>query len=259
MKPIIVKLGGSVITDKRKPFTVRKSVLGRLAKELSDARGPLVVVHGGGSFGHTVAAKYNIAKGYRSRKQLMGLSLTHRSMERLNAQVVEALQGAGLPAVAVQPSACAVVSNGRIVSMELRPVRKMLELGIVPVLYGDAVTDAKKGMCILSGDQLMSRLASELGASRVIVGADVDGVFTSNPKKDRGARHLDRITPSTKLSLGGAGVKDVTGGMKNKVDELMALARIGIESEIANAMRPGVMKKLVSGGRGLGTIIGGSR
>jgi len=259
MKPLIVKLGGSVITDKSRPFSVRKSVLQRLAKELTSAKKPLVIVHGGGSFGHPLASKYEIAKGYKNKGQLMGLSYTHRAMERLNASVVETLQEAGLPAMAIQPSACAVVHGGRIVSIELQPVKKMLDLGIVPVLYGDAVVDHKKGMCILSGDQITARLARELGASRVILGADVDGVYTSDPKSGKKAKLLRRITPATKgkLSLGGVrGVMDVTGGMKNKVEELMTLTKFGIECEIANATKPGVIKKLVSGKRGIGTIIG---
>jgi isopentenyl phosphate kinase len=260
MKPWIVKLGGSVITDKSRPFTARKSVLRRLAKELAAAKRPLVIVHGGGSFGHPLASKYEIAKGYKNKGQLMGFSHTRRAMEKLNAHVVEALQEAGLAAVAIQPSACAVVRGGRIVSIELQPVKKMLSLGLVPVLYGDAVVDHKKGMCILSGDQITARLAKELGASRVILGADVDGVYTSDPKSGGKAKLLKKITPATKgkLSLGGVrGVMDVTGGMKNKVEELMALTKFGIECEIANATKPGVIEQLVSGKRGLGTIIGG--
>ncbi|MDI6642776.1 MAG: isopentenyl phosphate kinase [Candidatus Hodarchaeaceae archaeon] len=257
MKPLIVKLGGSVITDKRRPFTVRRATLTRLARELAAAKGPLVVVHGGGSFGHPVASKYRIAEGYKNKGQLMGLSLTHRAMERLNAHVIEALQKAGLPAIAVQPSACAVVSGGRIQSMELAPIKKLLGLGLVPVLYGDAVPDLRSGMSILSGDQIVAYLARELNAFRVILGVDVDGVYTANPKKDKRAKLVRKITPVDKelTSLDVAGVKDVTGGMRSKVKELISLAMHGVEAEIVNATKPGVIRKAIQGKRGLGTVI----
>lgn len=258
METLIVKLGGSVITDKRRQFSINRTVLKRLAHELAAAKGPLLVVHGGGSFGHPLAAKYRIAEGYKDRKQLIGLSLTHRAMECLNAEVVEALNGAGLPAIAVQPSACTVVDEGRIRSMELTPVRKMLELGLIPVLYGDAVPDASRGMSILSGDQIVSYLARELCASRVILGSDVDGVYTANPKKDKRARLVRRITPADKdivASLGAAEGEDVTGGMENKVRELLTLSEHGVEAEIVNATKPGVLKRAVKGERGLGTVI----
>jgi isopentenyl phosphate kinase len=259
MQTLIVKLGGSVITDKRRRFAVNRSTLKRLASELAAVEGPLVVVHGGGSFGHPMASKYKIDEGYKSGQQLMGLSLTHRAMERLNAHVIEALQKAGLPAIAVQPSACAVVSDGRIQSMELTPVKKLLELGLVPVLYGDAVPDLSRGMCILSGDQLIAYLARELGAGRVILGVNVDGVYAGDPKVDRNAELVPEITPANwpevAESIGSAGGEDVTGGMANKVRELLALAERGVEAEIVNATKSGTIKRAILGERGLGTRV----
>ena len=259
MQPLIVKLGGSVITDKRRPFVVRRATLRRLARELVAAKEPLILVHGGGSFGHPVASKYRIAEGYKNKNQLMGLSLTHQAMEQLNANVIEALQKAGLPAVAVQPSACVVVSGGQIQSMELAPVKKLIELGIIPVLYGDAVPDLNKGMSILSGDKIVACLALALKAPRVIFGVDVDGVYTANPKKTKHAELARRITPADEklvASIGAAKGKDVTGGMGNKVRELLALAERGVEAEIVNATKPGILKRAVQGERGLGTVIG---
>ena len=259
MQPLIVKLGGSVITDKRRPFVVRRATLRRLARELAAAKEPLILVHGGGSFGHPVASKYRIAEGYKNKNQLMGLSLTHRAMEQLNANVIEALQKAGLPAVAVQPSACAVVSGGQIQSMELAPVKKLIELGITPVLYGDAVPDLNKGMSILSGDKIVAYLALALKAPRVIFGVDVDGVYTTNPKKAKHAELVRRITPADEklvASIGAAEGKDVTGGMGNKVRELLALAERGVEAEIVNATKLGILKRAVQGERGLGTVVG---
>ena len=260
MQPLVVKLGGSVITDKSKKFSVEQDTLKRLAGELTSARGSLVVVHGGGSFGHPLASEYGIDSGFKEERQLMGFSLTHRAMEKLNAKVVEALQDVGLAAMPVQPSACAVVDGGRIVSMELRPFRKLLELGLVPVTYGDVVPDLTRGMSILSGDQLVVHLARELGAKKVVVGVDVDGVYTGDPKVDAEAELVPEITPANwgevERSIGGAAGPDVTGGMANKVRELLKLAEGGIEAQIVNAARPGVLRRAIMGER-VGTRIKG--
>lgn len=260
LRPLIVKLGGSAITDKRRKFAVRWTVLRRIARELAAVRGPLVLVHGGGSFGHPLASKYKIGKGYEGEWQLMGLSLTHRAMERLNAHIIDALQKVGLPAIAIQPSACVVVDGGRIQSMELAPVKKLLELGIVPVLYGDAVPDLGKGMSILSGDQLVAELTRELGAGRVILAADVDGVYTADPKRNKKAKLIREINPTNWPSVEKRLVSivtgvDVTGGIANKVKELLALAEHGVEAEIINAMKPGLLRRAISGERGLGTRV----
>lgn len=257
-----MKLGGSVITDKRKPFTLKRAVIKRLAKELKEVREPLVLVHGGGSFGHPLALKYRIADGYHREDQLMGISLTHLAMEKLNKYLIEALQKEGMPAIAFQPSTCVLSSNGRIKSMELRPLRRMLVLGLVPVLYGDVVLDVSKGICILSGDQMVSYLARKLGATRVIFGVDVDGVYTTCPKKNTRAELLRVITPSDVelvASMGQGEAGDVTGGMQAKVRELLELAKFGIEAEIVNATRPNVLKEALQGKRGLGTIVTGGK
>ncbi len=259
MQPLIVKLGGSVITDKSKKFSVKQEALDRLAGELTSAEGSLVVVHGGGSFGHPLASEYDLDSGYKEERQLMGFSLTHRAMERLNARVIEALQGAGLPAVAIQPSACAVVEDGRVVSMELRALRKLLDLGLVPVTYGDAVPDLKRGMSILSGDQLVVHLAKELGAQRVILGVDVGGVYTGDPKVDKEAKLVPKITPESwaevEKSIGEAQGPDVTGGMANKIGELLKLAQRGIEAQVVDATKPDILKRAISGESELGTRI----
>jgi isopentenyl phosphate kinase len=257
-KSLIVKFGGSVITDKSKRFTVRDDVLKRLAEELTSAKDPLVLVHGGGSFGHPLASEYGLDSGYKEKRQLKGFSLTHRAMERLNTKVVEALQDVGFAAVAIQPSACAVVEDGQIVSMELRPFHKLLELGLVPVTYGDVVPDLTRGMSILSGDQLVVHLAQELGAQRIILGVDVEGVYMGDPKVDRDAKIVPEITPESwsevERSVGEVRAPDVTGGMANKVRELLKLAEHGIEAQIVNAMKPGILKRAILGER-LGTRI----
>jgi isopentenyl phosphate kinase len=254
-----VKLGGSVITDKQRRFSVRLKTLRRIAKELAAVKEPMIIVHGGGSFGHPIASKYDIAKGYLYKRQLMGFSLTHRAMEELNGYVVDALKEAGIPAMSVQPSACTVVRNGRIVSMELAPIRKLLELGITPVLYGDVVPDLNRGMSILSGDQLVMYLAQKLRASRVILGVDVDGFYTADPKSYKGAKLIREITPENWRDLAKSAstnkVRDVTGGMSKKIEELLPLAKLGVEAEIINATKPGILRRAVLGERGLGTRI----
>ena len=99
-KPIILKLGGSVITVKDKPLTPNMDAIGRLAEEIAEADvSPLIIVHGGGSYGHPLAAKYKIAEGFKSRSQTLGFSKTHNAMVSLNMLVVESLLNEGVPGI----------------------------------------------------------------------------------------------------------------------------------------------------------------
>lgn len=259
MSLFIVKIGGSVITDKSEKFSLRKDLLKRIAEELASIDEEIVLVHGGGSFGHPVASEYDISSGYTAEEQLEGFSETHMAMERLNSRIVDSLIDAGRPAIPVQTSASTVVEDDEIVSMDLQNLRQMLEMGITPVLYGDCVPDLEKGMTILSGDQLAAFLAKELGAEKVILGADVDGVFTGNPKKCEDAKLIPEITPERwneiSSSVDFPKSEDVTGGMRNKVEALLKLAEKGIESRIVNAKKPDILKKAIKSDKEVGTKI----
>jgi isopentenyl phosphate kinase len=226
VKPTVLKLGGSVITNKNKPATAKIDTIERLAEEIARAKIPaLILVHGGGSFGHPVAKRYNLAAGYGDQSQITGFSETHRAMTKLNSLVMEALISHGINAVVVQPSSCIVTKSGRIKSMELNPIKRMLDMKLVPVLYGDVVLDSDKGFAILSGDQIVVSLAINFGAQRIIMGGDVDGIYTADPKIDTSAKLVKRITlkelKTQKHEIEGAKSTDVTGGMLGKIRELV--------------------------------------
>jgi isopentenyl phosphate kinase len=260
IKPTILKLGGSVITNKEKPWTPDLQVIERLAKEIYRANSSsLILVHGGGSFGHPVADLYDIAGGYAAPSQILGFSQTHLAMTLLNSWVMQSLISHNIPALEINPSSCIVTKAGRIVDMELEPLKKMLKLGFVPVLYGDAVLDSERGFAILSGDQLVSSLAIKLGADRIIMGADVDGLYTADPKADSSAQLICHLTleelKSLKHKIEGSRVTDVTGGMLGKMLEITIAIENDIETVIVNASKPLRVYKALKGNKVVGTII----
>jgi isopentenyl phosphate kinase len=260
---VIVKLGGSAITakDDSRP-EVNSANLERLAEEIAEARKEsntsLFIVHGAGPFGHVPAKKYELNSGLKSPGQVMGISETHQSMEELDYIVVAALRKKGIPAIAFQPSAGGVLKNGKLVRFPLDVIQKMLDAGLVPVSYGDVLIDEEKGVGILSGDRLVPYLAEKLEADRVILVADVPGIFDKDPKRNKDARiirELGRKSVRQIREIGAAKGTDVTGGMKGKLDELLRLADMGIESEIISGFVPGDLKRTLLGERGAGTII----
>lgn len=260
VKPIILKLGGSVITRKEKPLTPDTRAIKRLAHEISRANVSwLVLVHGGGSFGHPLAKQYTIQEGYREPSQIIGFSKTHQAMVTLNKLVVDSLIQHNIPAVTVHPSSCIITKQGRIQIMEERPLRKLLEMEFVPVLYGNTVTDSDMGFAILSGDQLVSSLAIILNAKRIIMGIDVDGLYTADPKIDPKASLIQYMTPAElknmEHKIEEIKVTDVTGGMPRKILELMPAIEMGIQALIVNAAKPNNVYKALKGERVVGTIV----
>lgn len=259
MTLVVIKLGGSAITDKDKKFSVKGLVIKKIAKRLSDLEEDYILIHGGGSFGHPLASEYEINGGFYKDEQIMGFAKTHQVMERLNTKIVNSLVEAGAPAMAYQTSASTVVKNDEIISMDLRNIKKLVELGIVPVLYGDSVPDLEKGMTILSGDQLLAYIAEKMNASKVVLGTNVEGLYTADPEVDENADLIPKIYAknwediSTLIDFSAAG--DVTGGMKNKVEVLVKLAKKGIESHILDATEPENIIEAITTDKRIGTVI----
>ncbi len=261
---IVIKLGGSVITRKKDDTPeLNEKNLRRLAGEIADALAEngkrLFIVHGAGPFGHIFAKRYNLHLGLSDEKQIEGIGITHRWMQLLNYEVVKALQEAGVKAMPFQPSAGGILCDGKLVQFPLNVVEKFLDMGLVIVSHGDVLLDNRTGIGILSGDHLAPYVAHNLRASRLILGTDVDGVFTKDPNKNPDAKLIPVITPKNidhvVEELTGSTGTDVTGGMARKVLELLDLAEKGVESEIINIEKPGILYKALTGERGLGTII----
>ncbi|MBS7287609.1 MAG: isopentenyl phosphate kinase family protein [Candidatus Freyarchaeota archaeon] len=249
------------MTNKNKPFSIRRKVIKRISEEVATAIRsgcpPLVIVHGGGSFGHPLAKKYGIHHGFREETQLIGFAETVQAMRRLSGVIAENLHTSGVPALPLQPSAITVQKNGRIAVMFSEVIEKALAMGFTPVLWGDAVLDEEKRFTILSGDQIVSHLSAVLSPLRVVFGTDVDGICPTDPKRTK-TRPFEELKRSelemmtTRPSESG-GV-DVTGGMMGKLNEIISITSRGIEVVVTNATKAGNILRALLGGK-VGTLV----
>lgn len=254
---VVVKLGGSLITDKNKPFFFHSEVVSRLARELAEAyrEKDLVVLHGGGSYGHPVARQYRVSEGL-PKSSLKGLAETRYWMTVLNAKVTRALVDAGIPAVPMQTSAFTICEGGVIKRVFLEPLKALLSMRAVPLAYGDVVVDTVSGFSILSADVLAAELAIRLGAERLVYALAVDGVYTANPDAVSTARLLTELSADAVESVasGGTGI-DVTGGMRLKLRCAARAAREGIEVVLGTGLREGNLVRMIVSGKGVCTRI----
>ena len=229
---LILKLGGSVITDKSADCAINRVQLASIAVFIARARtAGILVIHGAGSCGHPEAKRYKLDVG-AVKGHTEGIYVTHRAVSRLNDEVVATLREQGVAAIGVHPLHTAIADNGRLVSFECRHLETMLDLGMVPVIHGDVVMDLSKGACIISGDQLVRYLAVGLGISRVGLATDVPGVLDG----ERVVPEINRDIMPT-LRIGNSIHTDVTGGMRGKINELLELAEAGIGSDIFHVSR----------------------
>lgn len=248
---VILKMGGSVITNKQKEFSARSDVINKICFETSKIRKPLILIHGAGSFGHPIAKKFEIHKGFHLKSQLNGILDIRVKMQDLGNIISEALQRYNVAVMPIVSSSCMIADNKRLINVNIEIFRLFLKLGMVPLCSGDVVADKKLGFCIVSGDQIAVYLAKKLNASKVIFGCDVDGIFSSNPKQNEDAELLTKIKLTDidnilKNSISETDAPDVTGGMLGKLKEGIELVNLGIEVNIMNLNKPENLNKLIN-------------
>lgn len=256
MKPVVfIKIGGSLITDKSKPFTLDEESLALIVSEIGRAKKEtcklLILGHGGGSFPHVPAQKYQTHLGVINKESYQGIAEVQEAAARLNRIVVKKLVEAGLPAVSISPSSCYLTSAGQVVKIFFEPIERLLKFEMLPVLYGDVVLDQEKGCCILSTESVLGSLALKLKEKgwpieKIIHCGKTEGVY------DKEGKTIPMINkenfPRYKSILGGSGGIDVTGGMIHKVEESLKLADQGIPALIIDGVTHGTLLKAINNG-----------
>ena len=232
----LIKLGGSIITDKTKECCFRQETVERLAKEIKKANQEIILVHGAGSFGHILAKKYDLLNGYKENKQLIGFAQTQLRVQQLNRLILESLHQQGLPAVSIPPHAMLTLDNHRPTLVNYSIIRSYLKKGFLPVTFGDVSLDTTLGFSICSGDLLMQMLAREFLPEKVIFVLDEDGLFAANPKTDPSASFIETATLKELAAFTTSldDHADVTRGMEGKLETIKIIAQSGMDSILLN-------------------------
>ena len=256
----IVKLGGSVISDKSKPFSFRTKVVQRIAYEIREylkafPQCSLIMVHGGGSFGHPLVKEYNLQKGLADEKSLEGASLTNNAMRELCMKISKILIKAGLHVFPLQTSALFMREYGtKFIGAKI--VKETISKGFIPLLHGDLILDSATGVSVLSGDEIIVHLASTFKPLETLFIVDVDGIYVNIDGKRKWLhkitlRELDNLISYMEPIEG----YDVTGGMLYKLSQVRELLKICEKVKIVNGLRKRNVFHAFAGDVFKGTII----
>jgi isopentenyl phosphate kinase len=257
-----LKLGGSLITDKKQPNTPRMDVITRLAKEIHTVRVAepglkLILGHGSGSFGHTAAAKYGTRAGVQTAEEWRGFAEVWLAASALNRIVVEALHQTGLPAISFPTASATTAIDGKIKEWDLAPIENALAQGLIPLVFGDVAFDRQRGGTILSTEDIFTRLARHFKPQRILLAGIEAGVWADYPSC---TQLVETITPDSlnalHVAIGGSSATDVTGGMAAKVRETLALLADlpGCEALIFSGSKEGTLEAVLAGASS-GTVL----
>ncbi len=278
---VFLKLGGSLITDKDRPYTPRLDKLKKLADEIASSLTSdrqLVLGHGSGSFGHAAAKKFGTRDGFpplgasHHSPQMLGIwgeteggggywkgfAEVWFQASQLNRFVMEALRAAGIASVALAPVSAVTSREVRVARWDLTPLRAALEAGLLPVIYGDVIFDEVRGGTILSTEDLFAHLARELRPNRILLAGLEAGVWEDFPARTRlvSEIHLQSYE-AMRAGIGASTSVDVTGGMAAKVGQMFDLIREvpGLTARIFSAEEAGNLSRALAG-EAIGTELG---
>ncbi|MHA1906480.1 MAG: isopentenyl phosphate kinase [Candidatus Thorarchaeota archaeon] len=252
-KLTLLKLGGSVITKKEvSPPVINTETVSRIAKEIKSNPYPLLIVLGGGAHGHQAAHQYGFGDPKTPSSRLVsGIPSIRHNMSLLSLGIESILKSHEISSVVIPPFSSVTLDDGEIEKFSLDIIRKTLDANHTVITHGDVCYDNTRGASILSGDTILAYLATHLDIERVFVGTNVDGLLDTNPDENPDAQIIPIINEKNKNEVlgiaGPSGSTDVTGGMKRKINDLLAIAQLGIEVVIFNLTIPKRLAAILKG------------
>ena len=259
---IFLKLGGSLITDKPTPRTARVELIESICLEIARVKmeNPtlrMVLGHGSGSFGHYSGKKYQTRAGVSTLDDWKGFAEVWHDAASLNYLVMNALNKANLPAVAFPPSSSVFSTDRKITSWDLSPIKSALDNNLLPVVYGDVVFDTRIGGTILSTEDLFIHLALELRPHKILLAGLDQGVWEDYPDCTNLVKIITPDSyPDLMPKIDSSEAPDVTGGMKDKVEQMLGLTSqiSDLEVYLFSGMESGNIKKILDGNN-TGTLL----
>ena len=245
---ILIKFGGSVITDKSRYRTFNADTVRRLCREIKESGEKVIVVHGAGSFGHVLAQESHLNEGFSDKSQIPAVAQVCYDMRDLNSMIIKELNDAGLPAISVPTGSCFMMEERKLIMNDTEVLSSMLAKGIMPVMFGDVVMDRKFGFAICSGDQIMELMTRIFHPSRVIFVSDIDGLYDKDPKTNADAKLFETVDKKVLESVKtDATTADVTGGIRGKMETMLRMCSRGCDCVLINGNAEGRLLSLLKG------------
>ena len=227
-----------------------KKLLRKLQKNIKKINEPIVIVHGGGSFGHYWSVKYDmhtIPKKYK----LHGVAIVKNSMIDLNKIILDSFVKNKLNPYSLPPTDFMLGNRPDV--KKIKQIELIAKSGLIPITYGDALWYGDKKTYILSGDKIMTHLAKILKPKLSIFALNEDGLY-SDLKTKKLIYELKGENPKISENK-----MDVTGGMTRKVEEATKIAKMGMNVFFVNGNKPERIVKAVKNRKYEGTLFRGKR
>ena len=253
MSSVVIKLGSSVVAGD--DGTVRTDVLSRICDDVAglyrDGRDPIIVTSGAIARGLGVmgiAPGQQTVQRPRAIDELQAASAIGQG--KLYRVYDELLQERGVPSAQVLLTFFDMSARTHYLNVR-HTLEKLLDWRVVPVINENDTTTTDE-ISFGDNDFLAAQVAILVGAERLLLLTNTDGVFTADPRSDPEAELISRIEEIEQLEslqIGHETSPLGSGGMRSKVVAAEMATAAGIPTVIANGQLAGTIGAAVRGGR----------
>jgi len=242
----VIKLGGSIITQKERECTLREKQLDILGATLSKVGTPLVITHGTGSFGKPPAQQYDYLDGLVQQERLHIIQKVEPLLELLHSQVVKTFRSKGLPVYSLHPAALFHYVKGQMVHLNNDVLRLTLDRQFIPIISGGFLFDDSGGMRVGSSDWLAAKIAVQQKAKRLIFATDSPVKLNGKIVDDISYQDIKYIHKVE---------HDVSGGMRDKLEAAWFAVQNGVETVLLDGGNVSDILAVLQGDSNLGTRV----
>src|SRR3989338_10675844 len=128
-------------------------------------------------------------------------------------------------------------------------ILELLDMGVLPIINeNDAV--ASEEIRFGDNDMLSAMVSDLISADRLIILTDEEGLYDSNPKRNKDAKlisKVEKITPEIEKMASGAGSEFSLGGMASKIQAAKLATSVGVKTHIIYGKEPEKILNLLDG------------
>ena len=259
---IYIKLGGSLVTNKKTESTAHPTTIKHLAAEIYNFKSAnpatqIIVGHGAGSYGHIQALRNKLHLCAHSSERWSGVLEVAQAVSQLSRIIQRALHLAGLQAKLFHPSESAICRDKQLKSLDTTKIKHTIDSQVIPLIHGDICFDETCGASIISTESIFAYISTKLQPTNIYIAGTEPGVYDSYPDGNiiPAISASSRNTYFTNITTSKS--PDITGGMKSKVDIMLELIRHypDITVRIFSGTKPGNLTNALTGQYAMGTIL----
>jgi glutamate 5-kinase len=240
VRRLVVKIGSSSLVDEAGVVSRRR--LAKVVRDVSgvlDGRGCVLV-----SSGAIASGLEPLGLRRRPRDMPTLQAAASVGQGRLLAEYARLFARRGVVAAQVLLTQDDFVRRRHFVNAR-NTLERLLQAGAVPVVNeNDTVATAE--ITFGDNDRLAALVAAMLGADLLILLSDVDGIYSSDPRRGR-ARLLPELTDPAAVRAGGPGTGAARGGMASKLEAAGLATSAGTGVVVGNAGRRDVLARILAG------------